>query len=1092
MNVQTVELQSIISTNRRAPALCIGSGATVVAGAYADAASSAVSKFQSQTSLSIDGLQSLSELVDRLFLEDPEAALALKQLYTVELRRLVGPLDLSYLAQPVWSACISLCQDMLFEAAFRNYLDARPQSTALTVVDAPAQLIPPRSIPVYKLLGNMESSDPDSTLAVSASELLRREQIWLPLMRTAADFCRDAPLFFVGTHVDLDLTRKLLSLLATQAKPSFLKIYFLKQDSPLADPTIRALCASFDVRLVDASIRELAEAIKRIGQAGAAPAALMPAGIAADVKSALSKVASVVSVVPPDKPSDETHAASHMPQLVDALFRPVAIDWQPFQYELDLRRTITDPLVGAILTPRTSEKTTSIVLRGDAATGKTTLLKRAAVETAQAGVIALWCRRSIFGNWARSFREFSREVVNMPEANRKDLRIAIFCDDPWQIRIDAAELMRCFESCPCPVSVIFAVRNSDYFSGSHGETSLGIRPDEEFDLGFLLDDEEQAGLCKLLVRLNIAPSMVDAERQVKEVRSSNVGDILCSLWYLVPETKFQLSESLRDEYCRLGGTRERIGAIASSVAGSSVARRAYEFVTVTSSLDIGLPIEVLVRALGIQYDEWLDMSENGRPLWGLLYDAEDVESQTIVFWTRNEIVNRVLLDLVNGGISTHSGEVRVLRELLEACSVGSMVYREFAVDVLVRARSKLETRLTFEQGMGLYETAQKALPHADRVIEHHKGIWMQKQGGPARLSEAYGQLTNALEAPVYPGSERDARREHIHTSMAATILDMVRAESMKPEVALEAIQDHARQASNPGFFNPHLAHVVAGLFFELAKRATNDRTPAAAISVSEALSEIDRAMQYIGTSPRARSHYEKDLSMLGDLQRKILQLVPEDDNLKDWALGIFRRSGQQVGFEAAARRIIDDAVISGKGSDFNQVRIYLDEVRGVIAQAGKEISPEMHAVFADLEIHWRIDRVAGAVKWRELLGHLEAVLSVHRYRDEPLRQFYRAVALFQSGSYTDANAIFAQLRRQALSSMLPAEPRCAYRGSEGSPRRFQGTLEHKHGQYYLFIQELGVSVLSQQPDRGGHGTTTHAYVVFSLNGPLAVYFRPDH
>lgn len=1091
MSVPMVDLGTIIGASRRVPAICIGAGATGVTGAYVDAAAAAVSEFRSKTSVAIPDLP-LPELLDILSLDEPEAAAALKQMYVTRLRHLNAPLDLKYLAQPVWSACISLTQDMLFESSLRDHLDARPQSMALTVVDAVSQLIPPRSIPVYKLLGNMESRDSESMLAVSRSELLRREQGWLQLMRTAADFCRDAPLFFIGTQVDLDLTRRFISLLATQARPSFSKLFFLKQDSPLADPTIRALCASFDVQLVDATIRDLAESIRSNRQAGPVPQARMLTGVAGDVKGALSKIAGVVSVVPAEKPSDENHAASHMPQLVDALFRPVAIDWQPFQYQLDLRRTVTDSLLSAILSPRTSAKATSVVLRGDAATGKTTLLKRAAIEASQVGVLALWCRRSVFGNWARSFREFSRELAAISESDRTSLHIALFCDDPWQMRIDAAELLRCFESCPCPVTVIFAVRNSDYFSAGGGETSLGIRPDEEFDLEFVLDSAEQSELRNLLVRLNIAPDVTEAEKQISAVRSSNASDILCSLWYLVPETKFQLSESLRDEYCRLGETRERIGSIASSVAGSSVARRAYEFVTVTSSLDIGLPIEVLVRALGIQYDEWLSMSEDGRPLWGLLYDANDVEAQTVVFWTRNEIVNRVLLDLVNGGISTHSGEVRVLRELLEACSVGSMVYREFVVDVLVRARSKLEARLSFDQGMGLYETARRSLPHADRVIEHHKGIWMQKQGGPERLSEAYRQLTNALESPVYPGSERDARREHIHTSLGATILDMVRAETMQPEAALEVIQDHARQASNPTFFNPHSAHVVAGLFYELAKRATNDRTPAAAISVSEALSEIDRAIQYIGTSSRARGHYEKDVSMLGDLQRRILQLIPEEDNLKEWASEIFRKSGQQVGFEAATRRLIDDAAISGKGSDFNQARIYLDQVQREIMEAGRLLSPEMHAVLADLEIHWRIDRVAGAVKWQDLIGHLEGVLAVHRYRDDPLRNFYRAVALFHMGSYTDANAIFAQLRRQSLSSMLPAEPRCAYRGAEGSPKRFQGILEHKHSQYYLFIQELGVSVLCQRPERGGHGTTTHAYVVFSLNGPLAIHFRPDH
>lgn len=1090
MSAPMVELDSLVSAVRRPPAICIGAGATVLPGAYAEARASAIASLASR--FSEQPVEPFEQLMDRLLIEKPEVADFLRQHYIFELRKLRAPLDLNHLAQSAWSACISLTEDMLFETSLRNHLDSRPQSTAMTVVDALSQFIPPRSIPVYKMLGNMEASTLEARLAISASEQLQREQAWPQLIRTASDFCRDAPLLFVGAKADVSNTRKILSLLAAQAKPSFSKLFFLKHESPLEDPTVRALCARFDVQLVDASIRDVAEAVRASKSAMPVSIGQAAVSVTGNLKSALAKISNFVAVVPAEKPADTTHAASHMPQLVDALFRPVALDWQPFQYELDMRRTLTDRLLESVVSPGSPVNVRSVVVRGDAATGKTTLLKRVAVEAAQNGVLTLWCRRTLLGNWARSFREFCREVSSIPEANRRDLRVVVICDDPWQLRMDAAELMRSLEPCPCSVTTVFAVRNSDYFSNGPSDTSLGIRPNDDFELGFDLDEAERRGLSELLVRLSIAPTPADADRQIGQVRSSHASDILCNLWYLVPETKFQLSESLRDEYCRLGGSRERVGAIASSVSDSAVARRAYEFVTVTSSLGIGLPIEVLVRALGIQYDEWLAMSEDGRPLWGLLYDAKDADEQTVVFWTRNEIVNRVLLELVNGGIATHAGEVRVLRELLAACSVGSMVYREFVVDVLVRARSKLESRLAFDQGMDLYEVARNSLPHADRVIEHHKGIWIQKKGGASRLSDAYNQLNLALDASVYPGSERDARREHIHTSMAATIVEMVRSGGMDSEKALEAIQDHARQASNSSFFNPHSAHVVAGLFFELAKRYANDKVPSAAISLSEALSEIDRALQYIGTSSRSRSHYDKDLSMLIDLQRKILQLVPEGENLGKWALEIFRKSGQQVGFEAAARRLMDDAVLSGKGSDFNTARLYLDGVREEVARSGQEISPEMHAILADLEVRWRINRVAGAVKWQELLIHLDAVLATHRYKDDPLRHFYRAVTLFQLGRFTDANAIFAQLRRQTLSAMLPAEVRCAYRGTEGSPKRFQGTVEHKHGQYYLFVQELGVSVLSQRPERSGSGVTIHGYVVFSLNGPLAVYFRPDH
>lgn len=1093
MNTSFVDLNALFSGSSKSPALCIGSGATVLPGVYMQTREKALSElFRISPTLAAKEIHGFDSMMDWLVLEAPETAEVLRGLYVDELRKQQPSLDIKNLAEASWSACVSISEDMVFETSVRNYFDRKPQSLSLTIVDSPNQPIPARTVPVYKLLGNMESKGVEARLALSTSERLIREQAWANLLRTAADFCRDAPLLFVGVHTNLELTRRLMSLLASQPRPSFSKIYFLKQDSPLADPTVSALSKAFDVRLVDATVRDVCEAVKT-PRGVAAKLAVVPTGAVPSVKVAISKLSGLVSVVPADSPADINHAKTHMPQLVDALFRPASIDWQPYQYGLDLRRELTGPLVEAIRNQGLTQGASSIVIRGDAATGKTTLMKRVAIEVAQAGTLTLWCRRSLLGSWSRAFREFCREVAAIPEASRKNLKIAVFCDDPWQVRIDAAELLRCFESCPCPVAVIFAVRNSDFYSSPFGESPLGIKPREEHELSFELTVAELGFLEKLLVRLGAAASDQDAKKLVGDVRSQNVRDILCSLWYLVPETRFQLSESLRDEYCRLGESNWAVGRIASSASENMVARRAYEFVTVTTSLGLGLPIEVLVRSLGIQYDEWLAMSENGRPLWGLLYDDKDADDRTIVFWTRNEIVTRVLLDLVNGGIPTHVGEMRILRELLASCGVGSIVYREFVVDVLVRARAKLELRLSYEQGMELFDTAIAALPYSDRAIEHHKGIWIQNKGDSSLLPSAYAQLSRALDAPTYPGSEREARREHIHTSLAATVLDMVKEGRMAIDEAIGLIQDHARQASNPSFFNPHSAHVVASLFFELAKRATAGQESVAAIAISDALSEIDRAAQYIGTSARSRAHYDKDVLMLGDLQRRVIQLVPDGEELRRWAAEIFAKTGQQVGFEAASRRLVDDAVNSDKGTAFNLARLYLDEVEQVLLAAGKVATPELRCVRADLEIQWRLQRVAGAIKWQQLLDDLEVVLGAPRFKDDPIRHFYRAVCLFQIGRYGDANAIFSTLRRQALNAMLPAEARCAYRGSEGMARRFQGVLEQRHGNYYLFIQELGVSVLSRRPERdGGPGATIHGYVVFSLNGPLAVYYRPEH
>ena len=1096
-----ISLSEAFQDHRLRPGICIGRGATCHSTAYEDAKSSAVASLEVSSASAKDILSEISPkefsfLLDDLKARSPDLAHELRQRTVENLRKLTSPLDLPHLATIGWSACISLTQDCLFESVLRNHLDTKPQSIPMTMVDSIDTIVSTRSIPVYKLLGNLESRNVDSELALSAAEILIRQNRWSALLRSCPDHMRGAPLFFLGTYPELDLCRRLLTQIVAHDKPGYSRLYFTKSDPILNDPTVAALLSQADTRVVDATLRELcnhlAQATRLVKKssevASTGSAAVTLAGLTAELQT-------FVSVVPSHKPL-ASELASHLPQNIDALFRPASVDWSPYLHDLDLRRSHTtgfcDGILGRLSEPKTTR--TFALVRGDAAVGKTSFLKRIGIELAANGVYTLWCRRALLGSWTRVFRKFAKDLQQIEENKRKELRVALLCDDPWSLRMDARELMACFDGIAVRITFVFALRNSDYFTADRLDSTIGVRPDVDLELPYELDPEEISNLKLLLTRIGICQDTAGADSLVKNIHSTRSKDILCSLWYLVPETRFQLSESLRDEYSRLGEIREKVESVAQyAVTTSAVARKAYEFVTVTSSLGLGLPIEVLVHALNIEYDEWLDMSRDGRPLWGLLYDEADSERQTITFWTRNEVVTRILLELVNGGISSHAGEMRVLNELISACRGGALVYREFIVDLLVRARSRLESRLSYLQGIELYDIAKRTLPYGDRVLEHHKGIWMQNKGGAKYRAAAHTQLELALSAPLYPGSTRDAPLEHIHTSLAANTVQRVKDGELAPEVGLEIVQEHVRQASSPKFFNPHTSHVIANIFFELAMQHKNKQDIPFATAISEAFTAIDRALQTIGTSSRAAGYYEKDITMLNDVQRKILTAIPNTTDLEALAEQLFTKKRSQIGFAVAAKRLLSEAMLTDRGRGFNAVRQYLEGVREKIKATNQPVEAEIDAIEADLIIAWQLNRIAGPIDWIQLLSLLESALRAVKYIDDPAKTFYRAVCFFHLGRFTDATATFSAFRRGVLSQVLPAEVRCCYRGSEGMPKRVQGTFEHKHMQSYLYIPELGISVLSQRSSiQGGHGTTTHAYIVFALNGPLAVYDRPEY
>jgi hypothetical protein len=1097
---EVVSLQDAIGSLRRRPGLVIGPAVTRTPEAMAQVLAYAFKKAGDTLPADVPiAEQTYRSAIDALRHLMPEKA----ELVTHEIReglRVLKPsTDLPRLARAGWSACISLTEDLLFEAALSNHQDSIPSSRSVTTIDHSTVVPSDRTVPIYKLLGNLNDRRPDHTLAISESELLLRQQHWNALLRTFPDYLQDAPLFLLGTESAIPLVRAMLSVLVSMSRPTVAKLLFLKGDATLNDGTVRAMCGRCSTVLADTSIRELCDVITKLKPARSVAAASQGKVAEPDLLTrAVLAHEDLISLVPSAKP-DEADFSARLPAMVDSLFRPSAVNWLPFLHGLDMRRTITDPIKNTIadyLRRPPSSNPPYLLIHGEAGIGKSVLLKRVAVELSLSGVNVLWARRAQSSNWIRGYRDLATKLSAVGKDGKPaGFRFVIFCDDPWALGLDAGELMACFDRFPGNVVFVFSVRNTDYFTADGSALTISGVPTSQVEVPFELDDAEVEGLKGMLPRIGAVRDQAEAQKEVSRIPSRHAKDILCSLWYLIPETRAQLAESLRDEYCRLGKGEESISTFAQQIAvTSAVARRAYEYVTVTSHLDVGLPMEVLVKALQVNYSDWIDMTVTGRPLWGLLYDEQDVEDETVVYHTRNEIVTRVLLELVNGGGVGHAGEIRVLKELVHACDIGAPAYRSFVLDVLVRGRGKLSRILSYEQGLELYEIARKVLPYPDRVLEHHKGIWIHDVGRDYK--KAYQQLEHALQCPVYPGAERAAPQEHIHTSMAAAVVQLVKQGLHDRETGVDLVTDHLRKATSSAFFNPYTSHVAANLLFELAQQGgqtTTDR--AGLIAFSEALQEIEKAFQLIGTRGRGQFKFEKTVLMLSNLQRKILAAIPSLDQLQRLARELFLTTGNQIGFEAACRRMLAEATLEDRGRTYNKVNEYLEQCFKEIHEKGKTPTPELRATRVDLVIRWRLQRARGTIDWTSLRDDLHILTDSSRYREDLMKRFYYAVALFHCGDTTGANAIFAGLRRTPSLAVSPGDVRCYYLGDQGYPRRFQGTLERSGDRYYVSIPDLSFSVMARTAGMtGGPGATVHVYVGFTMYGPAAIFTNPgdDH
>lgn len=717
--------------------------------------------------------------------------------------------------------------------------------------------------------------------------------------------------------------------------------------------------------------------------------------------------------------------------------------------------------------------------------GKTVVAKRAATDLSRAGHLVFWARK-VAGPFYQPYRELARAIRQKLSKAATDGSAFIFFDDPYRLGVAPLEVAEIFDSEGVSAALLFVVRNSERATGQTA-VRMPHRIDLEVELNFELSPEEQDALPHFLVRAGAARDAADAVRILGYHKDRSASDILCRLWYLLPDTRAQLEDSLGDEFFRLENVDSIVGGLADSADSQAVfARRAYEAVAVTSSMGVGLPAEVLVSALQINWSEWFSMCNNGKPLWGLLYPEEDSTGEQFWYFTRNEVVTQILIRHINGGIG-HAAEVRVLRTLLDGCTGSSPVYREFLIDVLVKNKDSLRRIVTPREGRELYERALLAFPVPDRTLMHHMGKWITDE---EHLHEdAYRIFERALETPDYPYAAMEERREHIHTSMAAVIVQRIRREAQDRQSGLEAIKRHLREAQSPSFFNLYTVHVQVNALLSLHQ----GDDPISLDCFIESFRAIERAQQLAGAWGRRKMRLQAGLGALEDQKRRLAGYLAPFPEIRQDSLSRFDLSGDTLPLEAAAIRGLIDASSEDNGKKYNEVYQFLRKCEDKLGSKGKPLTLGLRQIRVDLMVRWRLQHQLGTVDWATLLGDIVTIRNDPLRRDDVLLLFYEGVAAFHMKRASDAISAFTRLRAIQLPGMLMREARIYLRDVDGRPAQVQGVLQ-RGAQSKVRLSEFNVDVpitRGHPPEGLQSGATVHCWVGFSFQGPTAEFREPD-
>jgi hypothetical protein len=999
-----------------------------------------------------------------------------------------------------WDAVVSLSADTHFAKALQEHYDKTPLPRAVTRIAGPNIVPTVKSLPVYQLLGDPDGIEDETRLAVLASDYLTRRRSWSRMLRVFPDYLKGDPLFFAGTASVVDLVCDFVNELMAAREGAPHRLIFLADDPTASNAKLCSLVKNRCViRRIRCTLSEFCDAVS-------------PSSLAVTVQP---------QPTPSDAPFDDTRllavedqigfVAHGLPQvpvpqnkhrLLDLLFSPNTLDWSPYSADLDFRRDVlhelTETVIGRLQQPGPVTKR-CLVVKGEAGVGKTVVLRRLAFDLTKRGFLCIWIKRG-YGLVAGS--RFEMVVSAIKDAVRgKRTSVVLFYDDPIGGRTLPREVLSALAKARFPWAIVFGVRNSELVYSDDPEHEFYLTEADSIEVQKDFTTAETERLPAYLVSLEAAKDQNDARillnslgsRQTALFPDSNLfresKDVLCTLWYLLPQTKGMLRESLTSEYLRLGGVAGVVERFAEDThKKNALARTAYELVTTTSGLGLALPVEVLVSSLKVLYEDWRCMCSEKTPLWGLLYDEPYPEAQTFGYRTRNHIVTKILLGILNGGASGHAGEFRCLRQLVAACDASGVQYREFLCDVLVRRKRFLKERLTFEQGLELYDLAITTFPIEDRTLAHHRALWIKDVGNdPLR---AYRELECVHRIAMYPQATRQELKEHIHTSMAACALQAVTQNVLDPMAGFDMVHQNIAQASVPYHFDLHSQHVHAKTLINMATYLRDSDVPKSIECLEEASNIIERALIIIDPMLEERVDLSTAQRMFHDLSTDIAIAFQETDELQKIGYKLLEEHGNQTGLVLAARAMLAAAKGSDKGRPLKRCQDFINEaVRAVEKRCGK-VSPSLRLCRAQLLIIWRVQSKKGDVPWECIRDDLKAAVDSPLAARDPIWMFFLAVAHFHLGETSLAEAVFSSLRQMKMSSTLRNPDRCFFMGPTGSPKTFQGILKSGATDHrYVECQELGIDLRTRrfefrQPD----GATVHFHIVFSMLGASAVSY----
>lgn len=1078
--MEKLTLEGFERCMRGQPGLLIGPGLTLGAGGLKEIAHDLNEAFPQCANESDPFL-----VADCLVAQNVEQARVTESIRS-SIQKLRKKKQLGNLATVRWSSVLSFSIDDEFEIELQAWAAKSPVRPRIATIADPTVPVPPRNLPIYEMLGLISRDD----FVVTTNDYRLRRTVWPQMLKDFASYVRANSVLCCGFTDCEAMLLEFLAICLASGNTCPRPFVFSSNDPILQSAAFRDLAKrGLRIAIVDATLEAIVQGINRSAETHFTSTLSFesPSAAPLEVLRVFSDLAVVVNL-------QTTSAIDDRQQflLQELLFSPTSPNWDVFVRRLDFPRSICSELERKIrngLAKGTG--ILQVLVQGPAAVGKTTILKRVALNSVCPDAIVLWFRPYFYQDGPGELRNLMTTIAERKLANGP---LVIFVDDPvglGSLRLE--DIAEAVQSRGLSAVIVTGVRTTEVGSSDSAIIIESADFLDECEVPDTFDDPEWEGLAKYLVHLGVCLTLEEAISRVTQAANRSARDVLAMLFILLPETRSHITESVRQELLRLGDraafTRLVVGTLKET---SQRLREAYELVAVAEKYGAPVPIEVLVSTLNIPYEDWLALASDKGLVWGLLYQESSPDGQTVVYRTRNDVVAEIVVDFVNGGALSRAGEIERLRTLLESCTGSTPPYREFCLRILIPGDNGRLFRLDYEEGARLFEAAIDALPREDRTLLHHFGLWEKNKGNdPLR---ARTTLQRALRASPYPYSSKAEASEFIHTSLAATELDAIARKLVSFDEGKRSVLKHLERARSAQFINSNATHVQANMIVKLADLTGAPDSPDTIQLITTALADVDRMLLFLRSDFSASDpRRQRSIQMLNDVRSDVINRCASDEVQTDDANRLWRDFRRQEGFVLRSRVLYGWALASGKGSSYKQAYDYVLEARNVVLTAGSTPSVDLDEVYLHVYFHWRVRRyslseASAPIDWGLIETLATRLTQASPSQDDPFYHYLLGLSKAHLKKWQDASAIFRRLRSLGISRDALWENRDFLMNENGGMRRIQGLMRSGGSNRFLKVDELGTDLPANRNERWARdGEIEHAYVRFQFAGPLAVH-----